>query len=251
MFYWTLILFTLGSPMDGEPPTPPVPIEKTERSEVRLVLLDTVVVDSDGQPVAELEREDFEIRSGGEAWTPEVFENHCELQTVEQPMTADRKTSPRRIVLLFDYLHLPMIPREWSLDTAKKMVKEGKTNGDEVMVAALTGGLRIEQPFTTDSRKVLASLKRMQKDVSLWNGNFSHMSETGFVSGITSLFDVLATASTGPKAVVLFSSMADVPLDLEFENIAAIAAVSRTALYTVDPSGLQPPDVSRARPPAG
>ncbi len=120
------------------------------------------------------------------------------------------------------------------------------------MVAALTGGLRIEQPFTTDARKVLASLKRMQKDISLWNGNFSHTNEFGFVRGVESLFDVLATAVVGPKAVVLYSAMQDVPLDNQFERIAAIAAASRCALYTVDPYGLVTPDLrlaSRRGPP--
>ncbi len=109
------------------------------------------------------------------------------------------------------------------------------------MVAALTGGLRIEQPFTTDADVVLASLKRMQKDISLWNGNFAHTNEFGFVRSVTALFDVLASASVGPKAVVLYSAMQDVPMDDQFERIAAIAATSRSALYTVNPYGLVGP----------
>jgi VWFA-related protein len=237
-----------ASPAPDEDPTPPVKVDKTERAEVRLVLLDTVVVDSDGEPVAGLVRDDFELRVKGEAFTPAVLETRCDLSEDDPVQTADavEKKEPRRIVLAFDYLHLPMTSRERSLGTAMKMVEEGIADDDEVMIAALTGGLRIEQPFTTDKREVLGSLKRMQKDVSLWNGNFRHTSETGFVRGITSLFDVLGSVSVGPKAVVLYSEMQDVPLDLEFENIAAVAAVSRSALYTVDPRGFEPPDVDRA-----
>ncbi len=231
--------------------TPPVRVDKIERAEVRLVLLDVIVIDSDGNPVPGLEREDFEIRHGGEVVSPDVLETRCEPEPIQR-MTADRAMPPRRLVLLFDYLHLPTLEREWALDTAIQMIREERTEGDEVMVAALTGGLRIEQPFTTDARKVLASLKRMQKDISLWNGNFSHANEFGFVRGVESLFDVLATVSVGPKAVVLYSAMQDVPLDNQFERIAAIAAASRCALYTVDPYGLVTPDLrldSRRGPP--
>ena len=238
-----------GSHARDEDPRPPVPIEKTEHAEVRLVLLDTVVVDGDGQPVPGLVRDDFEIRLKGEAFTPAILETRCELAEEEslQAVAAVKKQEPRRIVLLFDYLHLPMMPREDSLDSAKRFVRKGLTEGDEVMVAALTGGLRIEQPFTSDADELLNSLRRMQKDISLWNGNFAHQTETGFVRGITSLFDVLASASVGPKAVVFYSMLQDVPLDLEFEKIAAVAAVSRTAMYTVDPRGFRPPDVSQER----
>ena len=245
-----VLLAAPASRSDEQDSTPPIQVDKTERAEVRLVLLDTVVLDGKGDPVAGLEREDFELRVKGEAFSPAILEARCELPG-DQPLEAQaavKRTEPRRIVLLFDYLHLPMLAREESLATAMRMVEEGIAEDDEVMIAALTGGLRVELPFTSDKHDVLSSLKRMRKDVSLWNGNFYHSSETGFVRGITSLLDVLASASVGPKAVVLYSAMQDVPLDFEFERIAAIAAVSRSALYTVDPRGLQPGDLEMDRP---
>ena len=110
--------------------------------------------------------------------------------------------------------------------------------GDELMVAALTGGLRIEQPFTSDTDRVLESLKRMQYDISLWNGNFRHLNEYGFLDGMTTLLDVLGTVP-GPKAVVLFSGMTDVPLDLQFQELAAVASNARCSLYPVDAAGLR------------
>ncbi len=225
-----------------EQDTPPVEIDKTERAEVRLVLLDTVVVDTDGYPVAGLQKEDFEIRYGGEILAPDVLETRCE-PTEEGVRSAEGRNEPRRLILAFDYLHLPQFHREWALETAMEMIEESGMAGDEVLVAALTGGLRIEQPFTDRPQAVLATLKRMQRDVSLWNGNFAHANEFGFVRSVTTLFDVLARASTGPKAVVLYSAMGDVPLDTQFERIAAVAATSRAALYTVDPYGLKPPDL--------
>ncbi len=231
-----------------EPDTPPVEIDKTERAEVRLVMLDTLVIDSNGDPVPGLKKEDFEIRYGGEIVTPDVLETRCD-ESWQEPRMAVGDGPPRKVVLAFDYLHLAALEREWSLDTAMEMVANGGLAGDEVMVVALTGGLRIEQSFTSDPGTVLASLRRMQKDISLWNGNFTHLNEFGFVRGVTSLFDVLATASTGPKAVVLYSAMLDVPLDAQFERLAAVAATSRCAVYTVDPYGLYAPGMDSPRGP--
>ena len=242
---WLAAAFVPSQAQDEES-TPPVPIDKTERAEVRLVLLDTIVIDSNGDPVAGLGQEDFEIHHGGEIISPDVLETRCESEAQQQQMAAGTG-SPRRLILAFDYLHLPMLQREWALETARWMVRKGRTAGDEVMVAALTGGLRIEQPFTSDPDVVVASLKRMQKDISLWNGNFAHANEFGFVRSVTALFDVLGSASVGPKAVVLYSAMQDVPMDYQFEHIAAIAASSRCALYTVDPYGLSPPIVRPGR----
>jgi hypothetical protein len=52
---------------------------------------------------------------------------------------------------------------------------------------------------------------------------------------------------------VLFSAMQDVPLDLQFREIAAVASSSRCLLYPVDAVGLRPytphPETLRLRPP--
>jgi hypothetical protein len=48
---------------------------------------------------------------------------------------------------------------------------------EELMVVALTGGLRVEQPFTKDRGVVVDTLRRMEHDISLWNGNFGHLTE--------------------------------------------------------------------------
>ncbi len=222
----------------------PLDVGQRERVETRLVLLDAVVVDREGNPVPGLQREDFEIRTPGETFVADVLETRCEdTWTIDEAVIEERERPPRRLVLLFDYLHLPVTGRERALDTAMRMVREGITEGDEVMVAALTGGLRIELPFTADASEVLGTLRRMQKDISLWNGNFGHASENGFVRGITSLFDVLDAASGGPKAVVFYSEMMDTPLDLQFDTIASVAATSRSAIHTVDTRGLAPPNL--------
>ena len=98
-----------------EESTPPIPVDKTERAEVRLVLLDTVVIDSDGNPVAGLEKEDFEIRRGGEIVSPDVLETRCDSEAQQRQQMATGAGSPRSLILAFDYLHMPMLQREWAL----------------------------------------------------------------------------------------------------------------------------------------
>ena len=112
------------------------------------------------------------------------------------------------------------------------------------MAAALTGGLRVEQSFTSDQAQIPAALRRMQYDPSLFAGNFSHMSEDGFVRGMTSLFDVAATIPR-PKAILLYSTMRDVPLDEQFRKLAATAAASRSVVYPIDVRGLDSESVPR------
>ena len=128
------------------------------------------------------------------------------------------------------------------LDVMKKATEQNhgtviKTIGDEVMVVALNGGLRVERTFTDDTEAVFRSLRRMEYDVTLWNGYFEHVNEYGFVDSLSGLFDVLGTVS-GRKAVVLYSAMEDAPLELQFQELAAIASVSRCSVYPVDVRGL-------------
>lgn len=225
---------------------PPMEIEKTEEAKVRLVLIDAVVVDQAGNTVEGLTAEDFEIVQGGTVVPVDTLDVVCPAggsQDVRAlPSPRDRvpgatRDDPRRLVILLDYLHLDVLRRNLVFDQVKDLVKHGGTEGDEIMIAALTGGVRIEQPFTTDSDEVLASLRRMEHDISLWNGNFAHYTEIGFVDGMTALFDVLGTVP-GPKAVVMYSAMEDVPLDLQFAEVATVAAAARCTLYPIDARGL-------------
>ena len=224
---------------------PPRLVDQVERATVRLVILDAVVVDRDGRPVPDLARDDFEIAAAGEPRAIDTFDVDCRVAEAEPGRGVASVPEPRRLVIAVDYEHIHRDLLFPALDRVKRFVRERKANDEQVMVVALTGGLRVEQAFTTDFEEAARTIQRMQYDVSLWNGNFSHMSEDGFVGSLTALLDVLGTIAA-PKSVVLFSGMEDVPLDLEFERLAALAATSRTAFYPVDVLGL-PDELMLAR----
>jgi VWFA-related protein len=160
---------------------------------------------------------------------------------VKQRASLPAPAGGRRIVVALDYQHLAQLRRVEVLEQARRtIIQDEMLPGEELMIVALNGGLRVEQPFTADREQVLRSLRRMQYDMSLWSPSFSHMSEEGFVGGMTALFDLLGTYP-GHKAVVLFSEMTDVPLDSQFRAIAAQAAAARCSIYPVDATGLRPP----------
>jgi VWFA-related protein len=214
-----------GSFGDG-PPTP-IPSGLVENVEVKLVILDVQVLDRRGRPVPGLGRDDFDVWiDGGRPVPVATFDAACS-DAAEKPV----------VVLAFDYQHLVGTERTEALLSARSALERGGLGDLETMVVALTGGLRIEQPLSGQPERTLAALQHMQDDVTLWGGNFSHTSDAGFVRGMTSLFDVVGTIPK-PKAIVLFSGMKDVPYEEDFQNLAALAAASRSVVYPVDVRGL-------------
>jgi VWFA-related protein len=250
-----LLLAQLHAQEPG-PPAPsareePLDLGQTEEVDVRLVLIDVVVLDGKDRTVPGLTREDFEIVADGEALPIDTLDTSClggptdDAQAVADPGKRGASAAipgGRRIVLAFDYLHMSQLQRVDVLEQARRMMQRDLASGDEVMVAALNGGLRIEQPFTTDAAQVAAALRRMQFDITLWQPSFDHLTEETFFAGLHTLFTVLESVQ-GAKAVVLFSShpgRSDTD-DLRFASLAAAATTSRCSIYTMDSAGLVPP----------
>jgi hypothetical protein len=111
---------------------------------------------------------------------------------------------------------------------------------EEIMVAALTGSLRVEQPFTRDRGEVVDALRRMEYDVSLYAGHFAHVNERPLFEGLEALFTVLRDVP-GPKAVVLVTAGAGpqvLPENANFDRAAALASDARVSFYPVDVLGM-------------
>jgi len=240
---------SLSSPQsdDGKPEAARE-VQYAEEVQVRLVILDVVVLDEQGRAVPGLGKDDFEIIAGREQFPVETLDVACRTAPADaspgpeappQGAVTAEQEGPRRIVLALDYQHMARTRRFRVLEQVIAMVRAGASGGDEIMVVALNGGLRVEQRFTRDMDRVAASLERMQYDVSLWQPGFHHLNEAGFVGAMTAMLEYLGTVP-GAKAVVLFSEMGHVPLDLQFREIAAVAAAARCSIYPVDVSGLVP-----------
>lgn len=242
-----LLVGALGASLGQDGQSLPIDVDQVEEVTVRLVLVDVLVLDRDERTVPDLSAADFEILYGGEILAVDTLDVDCPAGRADDPRGvrhASQRPEPvapdagRKIVLALDYLHLNQGQRVEVLDRASEMVRHGGATGEEIMVVALNGGLRVEQQFSSDRDQVQQSLRRMQYDISLWQPDYVHLNEYGFVDGMTAMLDVLGTVE-GNKAVVLFSAMQDVPLDLQFQSLAAHAAASRCSIYPVEVGGLR------------
>lgn len=242
------------------PPAAPLPSELKESIEVRLVTIDVVALDAADVTVPGLTKDDFELFVDGKPAEIDTLDAFCGSGAEADPKSRrlgdwttpkDLVDGKRRIVLAFDYLHLPTAPSigpnggPGMYHTAAledfQNVLEAKTGiaDEEVMVVALTGGIRVEQPFTKDRQVVVDTLKRMEHDISLWNGNFVHLTEEPLFTSLRALVTVLRV-SPGPKAVV-FVSAGPGPgntYDLDFERLAAAASDAQVSFYPVDCMGI-------------
>jgi len=233
---------------------------KIEEVEVRLVTVDVVVLDESDRTVPGLVLGDFELTVDGRPVPVDTLDSRCAAEPIEDPRGRARAgkwtaipvetDEPRRLVFALDYLHLPILPcPDMSpgpclkltevMEELKRIIPERMEDGEEIMIAALTGGLRIEQPFTTDPREVFRTLERMEYDITLRNGNFSHTTEYPLFRSLEALVEVPGSFP-GPKNVVMFSggSGPGTSYDRDFRTLASMANASRVSFYTVDCLGL-------------
>lgn len=248
------ILASLAIPgAAGAPPEKPAESGLTEKVEVRLVTLEVTVLDTKDRPVPGLRKEDFEL---------EVDRKLEEIASVDEDCGGPREADvpagdaapsdggARRLVIALDYLHLPFATcggrgscdaHTQVLDRLERFFREKPALDEDVMLVALTGSLRMEQPFTRDRQALLAALARMKDDPSLYAGDFAHATEEPLFRGLRALMAVMGS-QPGRKAVALFTAgggPSNARYEEDFRRLAALASDARVALYTVDGEGLQ------------
>ncbi len=264
----TILTAVLAS-VKPSPSPPPLQSGVTETVEVRLVTIDAVVLDAEDRAVQGLDRDAFELDLDGKpAEIVAVDESGRPSPSPPGPPAASAVRSPApsgasprpRIVLALDYPHLILPHRRdrgaYVASIVHRLELQFGSAGTletDVMLVALAGGLRTVQPFTRDAGTLVASLRRMRDDPTLYGGQFGHLTERRFFEDLNTLMATLGN-DPGSKAVVLFSAGNEpdtVRYDLDFRDLAARAADARAAIYTVDSEGLEPMELSRSRDPVG
>lgn len=245
--------------LPGRPADPdPVDVGAGDSVEVRLVTVDAVVIDGQGRTVSDLKVDDFVLRVDRKKVPIETFDVDCPIGDEAEP-PALRPAGPapgtgladgvdRRVVLAVDYYHLPPLERQLAIESLRDLLERRLAGGEELMIVALANGLRVEQYFTRDRKSLLGAIRRMEHDVSLWNGNFTHRTERPTFAALEALMEVLSEVQ-GAKALVLFSdgvwppdsgNIAGFDYDESFQRLAAMAGNARVTLYPVVASGLTP-----------
>ena len=244
----------------------PIQSDLEEEVEVRFVIIDALVLDSEGRVVTDLSLEDFKLKIDLYRHSIASVDLSCPQGAVEEPQavrfgerraaTSVRGTT-RRFALVIDYKNLPQTLRVEVVRRLKQMVRDQHAPDDELMVVAITNRLRIEQPFTQDTDLVLEALDRMENDVSLWQEHANpHFLEYNLFDALTALTRMLASYE-GSKALVLFSDLptktsfdpwinpralyttpASIEYDRQFEAVATAATNARVAFYPIHSKGL-------------
>jgi VWFA-related protein len=231
------------------PPTEPIPSELTESVEVRLVTVDVTALTESDETVPDMTKDDFKLLVDGVRTPIDTLDVFCSPGAEADPKSLHYGTWPtppdltdgtRRVVLAFDYLHLSPLDRTAALKDYQWMLKQKAGIADEeMMVVALTGGIRVEQPFTKDRGEIVNTLHRMDHDITLWNGNFSQLTDYPLWASLRALVAILRV-TPGPKAVVYITAGwgPSKAYDNEFEQLSAMASGGRVSFYPVDLKGV-------------
>lgn len=239
----------------------PLDLGTHETVRVRLVTVDVVVKDRKDRAVPDLAAEDFELEVDGKPVKVDTLDLTCPAGAAESPRAGKIRDwtepptgtdAPRRVVLAFDYLHLPILPCPFDgpgdppcmmhtqvLNHVQRSLRDSPQGDEEIMIVALDGALRVEQAFTRDRSLILETLQRMEKDITLWAGHFDHVTEKPLFNGLQILVDVLDLVP-GSKALVLFTGGPGPgdSYDPDFRRLTDLASLARVAFYPIDCQGI-------------
>lgn len=227
----------------------PLDVGLEEQVEVKLVLVDFLVLDRDDRTVPDLDLDDFELIAAGREVEIASLDRDCPIGAAPEPrpgkasksLPAEPTARPRRMVLVFDYYHMTNAAE--TFDQALTMLDKWPVGDERHMVISLGDVVRIESPFTTDLDDIRWTLRRMRNDPDLYAGNYGRLTERRFFDRVEVLFDLLERWE-GRKSIVLFSGpfMADGFFrDPEFKRLSGLSVATRTAVYPVDTGGLRTP----------
>jgi VWFA-related protein len=117
-------------------------------TEVNVVAVDVVVLDSEGNPVRGLGRDDFILTEDGQPQTMTTFEAvevEASLAGAEKPAVVStnavrEKEAGRTFAIVFDGVHLTPGGAERAKTAIERFLKEGARDGDSISLLSTAGG---------------------------------------------------------------------------------------------------------------
>ena len=160
-FFLTVLLFSQTAPTSNSQAL------ATFQSNVRVVLLDVIVTDSNGTPVTGLTQNDFRVFEDDKPQNIASFKEHtgAPITTADLPPMPPNvytnypgvKTADSINVLLMDSLNTQMPDQQFVHQQTLKYLKTLPA-GARVAIFTLSSRLRMVQEFTSDSSRLLAAL---------------------------------------------------------------------------------------------
>jgi len=237
----------------------PIDVGLAEEVDVRLVLVDFLVLDRRGHTVPDLTSDEIFVLVDGRKQEIASLDVDCPIGEAADPLPGRKSeplpvppaARPPRIVLVFDYFHMDNTAE--TFDNVTQALDKWTNGGEEHMVISLGQVIRVEAPFTSDVDEIRWTLARMRNDPELYAANYSRLTERRFFQRVHTLFDLLETWE-GRKTVVLFSG----PLipdgfthDPEYRALSGLSTTVRASIYPVDTGGLRTPSDPRYSPLGG
>jgi VWFA-related protein len=140
---------------------------QTIRTTTRLVQVDVVAVDRNGEPVTDLTSDDFVLREEGKPQPIRVFSVVSSTGAPAAPKPLPRFTFSNRsehkagppavTIILFDALNTRFTDRAYAREQVSKVLQNLRSN-DRVALYGLANELRLLQDFTADAAPLQAAL---------------------------------------------------------------------------------------------
>ena len=144
----------------------------TFRTGVSTVLVDTLALDADGNPVSGLTQDDFEIFEDGVPQTITTFDvtdwtSYVAAKTDGRPATdaASVNTYPRRFVFVFNRQGARFDWLNRGKRALREFIVESMAEGDEAMVIENGYSFKIVQEFRSTKENTLASVRSLSQMV--------------------------------------------------------------------------------------
>jgi len=166
----TIVLVTAVCAQQAQQSAPSIP-PPTIRVTTHMVLIDAVVTDKQGNPIAGLRPEDFVVEENGKAQKvvslttpadsapapapqlpPGIYSNRPQYRSSGTPIT----------VMLLDALNTPFTDQAYARRQMLAFVREQFKPTDRMAVFTLTGSLNVLQDFTSDPQVLYTALQRFK-----------------------------------------------------------------------------------------
>jgi len=166
----TIVLVTAVCAQQAQQSAPSIP-PPTIRVTTHMVLIDAVVTDKQGNPIAGLRPEDFVVEENGKVQKvvslttpadsapapapqlpPGIYSNRPQYRSSGTPIT----------VMLLDALNTPFTDQAYARRQMLAFVREQFKPTDRMAVFTLTGSLNVLQDFTSDPQVLYTALQRFK-----------------------------------------------------------------------------------------
>jgi VWFA-related protein len=221
-----LLLLSFNLTAQNKGPLPPL----TAHVEVQVINVDAVVTDTDGKPVMNLTRDDFEVFEDGK---PQKITNFsvfdgAVMRDAAAAAAAAKTAVPeelrRKVLLLVDNNYIEKSERDLALNRIEQYLTKSYDGNFDYAVASVGHGVRMLQPFTTDIAALHRAFDAARKEPVL--AGRAEMERT-VLSDRTRRSEAAIADNYDYGAAVRFSGR-----EQTFRNLLAISETAKAVIET-------------------